>query len=113
MKPIHRDFALREVGCVLCRELGLGFVLCAKHHTLTTGMHGNGKRRGEKETVGLCDYHHQGSQVVGTDNARILYDTRGPSYHDNAREFRARWPDKLLLALQEKWLRLWELGEIG
>lgn len=98
----RRDAAIRDIGCIVCLLLGLGFVLCSKHHLLNTGHHGNGKRIGEKATVGLCDYHHQGKLVVGAALSRILYETRGPSYADNAREFRERWPDSLLLAEQNR-----------
>jgi len=101
-----RDFALRE-ECIACRLRGIRGVLAAKHHTLTTGFHGNGKRRGERATVGLCDYHHQGAAVVGTAYARFLARDRGPSYADNARAFRAEFPDALLLAEQEKALDEW------
>jgi hypothetical protein len=110
---IHRDVVIREIGCVVCRLRGLGKVECAKHHTLTTGQHGNGKRRGEAYTVGLCDYHHQGAQVIGTALARSLYPARGPSYADNAREFRAEYPDALLLEAQERFINEWRTGVIA
>ena len=48
-----RDFILREIGCVVARLRGMGYVPCDKHHLLSTGRHGNGKRRGEAFTVGL------------------------------------------------------------
>lgn len=103
LSPARRDFIIREIGCVVCLLRGIeGKVECAKHHLLTTGHHGNGKRRGEQATVGLCDYHHQGAHVVGTATARRLYAERGPSYQDNPKEFRALYPDSLLLAEQNR-----------
>jgi len=108
MKDSRRDFALRSIGCVVCLLLGLGYVPAAKHHLLTTGQHGNGKRIGEKATVPLCDYHHQGRHVVGSAVARALYPTHGPSYADNAREFRSRWPDSVLLEETEKRIDQWQ-----
>lgn len=106
------DFAIREIGCIACHLMGLGFVPCSKHHTLTTGMHGNGKRRGERFVVGLCDYHHQGKAVVGSVQAAALYKVRGPSYADNAREFRAKFPDHVLLAESKRRLELWEKNTV-
>lgn len=103
MKPAVRDFAIREIGCICCRDMGLGFVPAEKHHLLTTGMHGNGKRRGEQFTVGLCAYHHRG---VGTPTA-------GPSYAREPRAFRERWPDAWLLETQDRLLAEWANNTIG
>jgi len=104
LSPALRDFALRSIGCVVCLALGLPAGEAAgmpaeKHHLLTTGLHGNGKRRGEKFTVGLCIYHHRG---IGAPTAE-----RGPSYAREPRHFRARWSDEWLLAEQERLLKAW------
>lgn len=107
------DFVLREQGCVVCFAMGFGVVPCAKHHLLTTGHHGNGKRRGERAVVGLCDYHHQGAAAVGTAMANRLRATRGPSYADNAREFRALWPDSKLQELQAERIKEWQGRHLG
>lgn len=108
-----RDFAIREIGCIVCRLMGKGYVPCAKHHLLSTGHHGNGKRRGEKATVGLCDYHHQGSQAVGSANYRRMKPDYGPSYYDDARAFRALWPDQLLLEEQDRRITQWQSKNVG
>lgn len=113
MNAARRDVAIREIGCIVCLLLGLGFVLCAKHHLLSTGQHGNGKRLGEQSTVGLCDYHHQGKAVVGSAAAAALRETRGPSYADNAREFRALWPDALLIKEQNRRIEEWESNNVA
>lgn len=107
------DFIIREQGCVVCFALGFGVVACAKHHLLTTGRHGNGKRRGERHVIGLCDYHHQGELVVGTTTAAAMYLTHGPSYQDHAREFRARWPDAKLERLQAERVAEWRERQVG
>lgn len=108
-----RDFAIRDIKCIVCRMRGKAPMPAAKHHLLSTGKHGNGKRKGEKFTVGLCDYHHQGRAVVGTRVARLLeVDGYGPSYADNAREFRALYPDELLLQTQNEWIERWKRGEV-
>lgn len=107
------DFIIREQGCVVCFALGLGVVACAKHHLLTTGKHGNGKRRGHRAVIGLCDWHHQGRLVVGSALAAVLYQERGPSYQDHAREFRARWPDALLQELQAARIAEWRSRQVG
>ena len=46
-EPEVRDFAIREIGCVVCIERGLGYVPCEKHHLLTTGRHGSGTEKVE------------------------------------------------------------------
>lgn len=105
MKASIRDFAIRDIGCIVCLERGLGRVMCEKHHLTTTGRHGSGKRRGEAFTVGLCPYHHRG---IGAPTAAL-----GPSYAREARAFRALYPDEWLLARQEDLLAEWRSGTLG
>lgn len=108
-----RDFAIRDIKCIVCRMRGKPPEPAAKHHLLSTGRHGNGKRRGERFTVGLCDYHHQGAHVVGTSAAtRYRLMGYGPSYADDAREFRELYPDSLLLETQERFIKLWQQGKL-
>ena len=103
MKAELRDFAVREIGCIPCRIAGYEGVPCEKHHLLTTGRHGNGKRRGEQYTVGLCPYHHRG---VGNP-------ADGPSLAREPRAFREHWPDEWLLERQEILLREWRSSFVG
>ena len=105
MKPEVRDFALREIGCIVCLLRGLGFAACEKHHLLTTGRHGTGKRRGEAYTVGLCIYHHRS---VGTPTSAL-----GPSYAREPRAFRELYPDDLLLAEQNRRIEEWRKSTVG
>ena len=105
MKPEVRDFAIRDIGCIVCRERGLGYVPCEKHHLTTTGRHGNGKRRGEAYTVGLCAYHHRG---VGEPTAEV-----GPSYAREPRRFRELYPDEWLLDRQNELIAQWRANTIG
>ena len=72
MRAELRDTAIREIGCICCLHDGRGHVPCEKHHLLTTGLHGNGKRRGEAATVGLCSYHHVVSAIPLTIAAHRL-----------------------------------------
>lgn len=102
-----RDFALREIGCVVARLRGVGFIPCTKHHLLTTGRHGTGKRRGERFTVGLSDWSHQGRLLPGWSEERCR-EVLGPSYAKEPRAFRELYPDDLLLAEQERLLADWE-----
>lgn len=104
MTPAVRDFAIREIGCLACQLAGKRPMPTAKHHLLSTGQHGNGKRRGEKFTIGLCDYHHQGASQVGTRLAKSYREQGyGPSYADEPRAFRAQFgSDDELLELQNK-----------
>lgn len=99
----RRDFALRELGCVVCHIRGVGTVIAEKHHLLTTGFHGNGKRRGEQATVGLCSWHHRGVAPSGWNKveARMRF---GASYAEQPREFRRLYPDAVLEAKQQQLL---------
>lgn len=49
--------AVAQLGCIVCRRQGRGFVPCAVHHII------EGQRRlGHMFTIGLCDPgHHQNS----------------------------------------------------
>ena len=46
---------VRELGCVLCRNLGLGDTPASAHHI------GDGACRSDFLTIGLCKEHHQGA----------------------------------------------------
>lgn len=109
-----RHFIINDIGCICCAKFGVIGQLCERHHMLTTGYHGNGKRRGERQSVGLCSYHHQGAKSVGSDRAKQLRQIVGPSFADEAREFRAVFGrDGELLALQDELIEKWRLGTLG
>ena len=82
-----RFFAIGEIGCIVCKNRNLGFVPCERHHLLTTGLHGNGKRRGDEATVGLCQYHHRG---IGTPRRRLFGIAFRTSLNKLCHAFRAR-----------------------
>ena len=107
-----RDFAIREIKCICCLLAGKRPMLAEKHHLLTTGLHGNGKRRGEKFTIGLCTYHHRGAHGVGMQYARSCKEEGyGPSLGDEPRAFRQRFgTDDELLELQEKLIKRYMAG---
>ena len=105
MTPEMRDFAIRDIGCIVCSARGLGFSPCEKHHLLTTGRHGTGKRRGERYTVGLCAYHHRG---IGS-----LIAAFGPSYALEPRAFRALYSDEWLLTRQNELIEQWRKSTVG
>ena len=106
-----RDVAIREIGCICCLKRGLGYMPATKHHQLSTGRHGTGKRKGESFTCGLCQYHHQGYQYSGLQpiytRAQAL-ERFGPSYADSARLFRQEFgDDATLLAEQDRLIAVW------
>jgi len=106
MTPAMRDFAIRELGCIACRMDGRGYAPCEKHHLLTTGRHGNGKRRGERYTIGLCPYHHRG---IGSP-----VDYRSPSLAREPRRFREVYgEDGPLLAFQNRLIAQWQASVVG
>lgn len=113
MNANMRDVAIRDIGCICCLKMG-AYNACEKHHLLTTGMHGNGRRRGEQFTIGLCQYHHRGAHAVGGERAREMAVNYGPSYADQPRKFREVFgDDDGLLAEQERLLKIWRGSIIG
>lgn len=103
MNPNIRDMLIREIGCIACRMDGTAYKIEAeKHHLLTTGLHGNGKRLGEDYTLGLCTWHHRGVPFWGHTEEECI-EAYGPSYGGQAREFREKYgDDETLLAYQNK-----------
>jgi hypothetical protein len=113
MKPEIRDTAIREIGCIIAMRLGLGYVPCEKHHLLTTGLHGNGKRRGENFTVGFNPWAHRGEPFGQWTKERCL-ETFGPSYAKAPRAFRElHGSDEELLAYQNERIREWASTVVG
>jgi len=90
--------AIKENGCVIANELGLGFIGCEIHHTTSGNKHGQ-KRRGHDFVVGLNQWSHRGVPFGGWDAARCRI-RLGPSYALEPRLFREEWPDERLLRLQ-------------
>lgn len=86
-----RDFAIRSIGCVACRLFGAGFCGCEKHH-LNEGDTPGRARRGEKETVGLCRWHHVGACLCAgklgvVRDCAVCFKRRGPSWWHRKRAF--------------------------
>jgi len=48
-----------EIGCILCKHLGLGETPCELHHP-RTGT-GAGRRASHFDVIGLCPEHHRGN----------------------------------------------------
>lgn len=96
----RRDFAIREIGCVVARIRGMGFVPVERHHMTVGGKHGQ-KRRGEAFSVGLNPYSHRGVPFNGWTLAQCKA-MFGPSYALEPAAFRALYPDAVLLAKQEQ-----------
>lgn len=111
MKPDLRDYAIRELGCIVALHLGLGYVGCEKHHLTGGGKHGQ-KRRGEAFTVGLNPWSHRGVPINGM-SAGQCRDMLGPSYAREPRAFRELYPDEWLLTRQNELLAEWQARTIG
>lgn len=95
----YRFYAIKEIGCICCRTLGI--TRAAEIHHLTSGGRHGQKRRGHDFTIGLCSHHHRGVTAFG--NARLATATYGPSYALEPRKFRETFgSDDVLLALQDK-----------
>jgi len=70
--------AIREIGYIVARSLGLGYVPCEVHHLTVGGKHG-AKRRGHDFTVGLNPWSHRGEPFGGM-SAETCERLFGPSY---------------------------------
>jgi hypothetical protein len=46
--------AVRQLGCIACRRMGIAGVPCDVHHILR-----GGRRIGELDVIGLCPTHHR------------------------------------------------------
>jgi len=85
--------AARALGCVVCRwrhaaglQLGIGCGPVRIHHRNIGDLHGQ-KQIGQHAVVAMGDWHHQGIPMPGK-NARAMYAIYGPSFQEQAREFR-------------------------
>lgn len=96
---------IRAKGCLACRLEGMGATPCEVHH-LNEGEHHGGRRRGHRDTIGLCEWHHRGVCREGwaPDEMANAY---GPSWAHQPNAFRARYGgDERLLKLQDELLML-------
>lgn len=78
---------IKEIGCIVCRDNGFGYVPCDIHHMTIGGLHGQ-KRLGHDYTFGLCKWHHVG-EGDGTG--------RGPSFAKRPKAFRAAFGNQDVL----------------
>lgn len=100
----RRDYLIREIGCLACALWGYGFELCEKHHLNESDQPGR-KRRGEKFTVGLCQWSHVGRCACtgAITDCRECKKRRGPSWRHHKREFIETFGDgDTLLAEQNR-----------
>lgn len=117
MKPEVRDFAIREIGCIACIQQGYGPSPCERHH-LNEGDQPGRKRRGDKESIGLCQWHHVGrcwcnGFPINRDCPKCKAE-RGPSWRHHKVEFTETYGDgDAMLAYQEELLCNWLRGTIG
>lgn len=95
--------AARLLGCVVCRwrfaaglQRGIGCGPVRIHHRNVGDLHGQ-KQIGQHAVVAMGDWHHQGIPLPGK-NARAMYAIYGPSFQEQAREFRA-WTLEVLPGL--------------
>lgn len=97
--------AMGEIGCVIARLRGHGWVYGERHHLLTTGLHGNGKRRGDEFTICLSPWSHRGQPFNGWSEGQCR-EMFGPSYAQEPTLFRETFgSDDELLEVQNKMLR--------
>lgn len=110
-----RDFAIRDLGCTACSLFGHSRVPCEKHHLNAHDQPG-GKRRGERYTVGLCQWHHVGRcHCTGAiRHCPACHMRYGPSWRHSKREFIDTFGDgDALLEVQDQRIERWRKGGMG
>lgn len=107
-KPTREEAArikrIKVLGCLACRDEGLGIVPGEAHHLTEGDKHGQ-PRLGHASTVSLCCWHHRGEPHDGRTVAycRVAY---GPSLARQPVAFRRRYgTGQQLLEEQERVLR--------
>ena len=81
-KDDQRRFdSLKAMGCIICRERGLGWVYPEIHHLIS------GYRKGHQETIPLCQWHHQGKPLDIEVRPSQMKMIAGPSLALHKREF--------------------------
>lgn len=95
-RALHDE--IRDIGCIIAMERGLGKIPCEIHHLTIGNRHGQ-KRRGQSAVVGLNQWSHRGILLPGWSEARCRAQL-GPSYAKEAAFFRERYPDDYLEQLQ-------------
>lgn len=98
---MNREQHIYAIGCLACRRRRIRFQPCQVHHLNLDGKAGQ-KRRGQRVSIGLCPWHHQGQPPAGCDErrARLIF---GPSLALHSRAFRLEFgSDDDLLAEEER-----------
>lgn len=100
-----------QIGCLACRKKGW-FSQCQVHH-LNLGQHAGQKRLGDKSTIGLCPWHHDGIPL-GTLTRAECRKKVGPSMKHEPVKFRKVFgSDASLLEWQDELIEEAELRVIG
>ena len=73
---------MKDHGCCLCAELGLGWRLPDNHHILS-----GGRRMGHRFTIPLCKWHHEGHPP--------MTEEMGPSLASSKRAFVSKFGTEL------------------
>ena len=84
----HQDLQ-RAHGCAMCLLLGYARSACGVvrvHHRTTGDLHGN-KQLGQDDTVGLGDWHHQGTLMESYPSVELMRDHFGPSLKEHKKAF--------------------------
>ena len=82
----RRMAALKEFGCILCLEIGIGRVPPEIHHITECG-----RRLGHDHTIPICCWHHRGQPWNCDQRPSGMEELAGPSLARNKREFVRRF----------------------
>lgn len=83
-RDLKRYDALREIGCMACRQVLRLHVLPEVHHLVDKGYRKHSG--GNQATIPLCAWHHRGEPLMGftCGDMRLM---RGPSMFHESKEF--------------------------
>lgn len=83
-RDLKRYDALREMGCVACRQMVPVHVCAEIHHLVDKGYRKHSG--GNQATIPLCPWHHRGVTMAERDE-RYMRALFGPSMRLESREF--------------------------
>lgn len=99
-----RSPLVRMLPCVCCSIEGISQPYpTQEHHLNSFGMHGK-KRRGDEQSIPLCEYHHVGRLPEGMDSGEAMF-KYGPSWARSPKKFREEYHgDDFLLSMTNNYL---------
>lgn len=83
-RDLKRYEALRELGCIACRQNGVNLMIPEVHHLVDKGYRKHSG--GNQATIPLCIWHHRGQHPSNL-TAEFMRGSMGPSMFHESKEF--------------------------